>query len=108
VASNGGVFVAFGPKTSSWIHRKPCPWLQWASPQFWYHLTATWAAIQGCHNGHPTVKSTVRTSTCVRVYPADAVLPADGFLLSADAVKTASAQIRCVRADALIPLLPLP
>jgi hypothetical protein len=26
VASNGrGVFVAFGPKTPSWIHRKPCP-----------------------------------------------------------------------------------
>jgi hypothetical protein len=35
------------------------------------------AARQGCHNGRPTVKITVRTSA--RVYPADAVLPADGF-----------------------------
>jgi hypothetical protein len=41
---------------------------------------------QGCHNGRPTVKITVRTSACVRDYPVDAVLPADGFLPSADAV----------------------
>jgi hypothetical protein len=34
----------------------------------------------------------IRTSARVRVYPADAVLPVDGFLLSADAVKTASAR----------------
>jgi hypothetical protein len=33
-------------------------------------------------------------STRVRVYPTDAVLPADGFLLSADAVKTTSARTR--------------
>jgi hypothetical protein len=64
---------------------------------------------QGCHNGRPTVKITVRTSAHVRVYPADAVLAVDGFLLSDDAVKTASARTQSsVRADALIPLLPLP
>jgi hypothetical protein len=43
----------------------------------------------------------VRTSARVRVYPTDAVLPADGFLPSADAVKTASARTRpCIREDA--------
>jgi hypothetical protein len=43
----------------------------------------------------------VRTSTRVRVYPVDAVLPVDGFLPSADAVKTASAwTLGCVRVDA--------
>jgi hypothetical protein len=31
-----------------------------------------WA--QGCHNGRPTVKITVRTSARVRVYPADALM----------------------------------
>jgi hypothetical protein len=36
----------------------------------------------------------VRTSVHVRVYPADAVLTTDGFLLSANAVKTASARTR--------------
>jgi hypothetical protein len=40
---------------------------------------------QGCLNGRPTVKFTVRTSARVCVYPADAILPADGFLPSADA-----------------------
>jgi hypothetical protein len=39
-------------------------------------------------------------SARVRVYPGDAVLPADGFLPSADAVKTASVRtLGCVRAD---------
>jgi hypothetical protein len=42
-----------------------------------------------------------RTSARVRVYPADVVLPADGFLPSADAVKTASARtLGCVCVDA--------
>jgi hypothetical protein len=51
--------------------------------------------IQGCHNGRFWMKITVRTSTDVvwtsariRVYSANAVLPADGFLPSANAVKT--------------------
>jgi hypothetical protein len=42
----------------------------------------------------------IRTSARVRVYPADAVLPADKFLPSADAVKTASAgTLGCVCVD---------
>jgi hypothetical protein len=45
------------------------------------------------------MKITVRTSARVRIYPADAVLSADGFLPSVDAVKTASTRIRCVHAD---------
>jgi hypothetical protein len=46
------------------------------------------------------VKITVRTSARVHAYPTDTVLPADGFLPSADAVKTTSARMRqCVRAD---------
>jgi hypothetical protein len=56
---------------------------------------------QGCLNGRPTVKITdrtstdvVRTSTRIRVYPADTILPADGFLPSADAEKIASARMR--------------
>jgi hypothetical protein len=49
-----------------------------------------WAvlATQGCHNGRFWVKMTVRTSARVRVYPAD------GFLPSADVVKTVSARTR--------------
>jgi hypothetical protein len=46
---------------------------------------------QGCHNGRFWMKITVRTSGRVRIYPADAILPTDGFLPSADAVKIASA-----------------
>ena len=38
----------------------------------------------------------VRTSSSVRVYPADALLPADAALLSADAVKNR------VRTDAVV------
>jgi hypothetical protein len=38
------------------------------------------------------MKITIRTSARVLVYPADAVLTADRFLPSADAVKTASAR----------------
>jgi hypothetical protein len=34
---------------------------------------------QGCLNRRPTVKFTVRTTARVRVYPADAILPANGF-----------------------------
>jgi hypothetical protein len=49
---------------------------------------------QGCHKGQFWRKITVRTSARVRVYPADAVLSADGFLPSADAVKTASTRTR--------------
>jgi hypothetical protein len=41
--------------------------------------------VQGCHNGRFWMKITIRTSARVRIYPADAVLPADGFLPSADA-----------------------
>jgi hypothetical protein len=41
---------------------------------------------QGCHKGRFWKKITVWTSARVRVYPADAVLPADGFLPSADMV----------------------
>jgi hypothetical protein len=41
---------------------------------------------QGCHNGRPTVKITVQTSARVHIYPADAVLLADGFLPSVDAL----------------------
>jgi hypothetical protein len=62
---------------------------------------------QGCHKGRFSRKITVRTSADVvrtsariRVYPADAVLPADGFLSFADAVKTASTRTQpSVRAD---------
>jgi hypothetical protein len=54
-------------------------------------------ANQGCHNGRPTIKIIVQTSTRVRIYPADAVLPADEFLPCADAIKTA-----CPRARARI------
>jgi hypothetical protein len=42
---------------------------------------------QGCHNGRFWMKITVRTSTRVCVYPVDAVLPADGFIPSADTAK---------------------
>jgi hypothetical protein len=66
---------------------------------------------QGCHNGRPTVKITVRTSARVRIYPTDAVLPADGFLLSARmhsfpssplpcGCSLLSARTGCVRTDA--------
>jgi hypothetical protein len=34
---------------------------------------------QGCHNGSFRMKITVWTSARVRIYPVDAVLPADGF-----------------------------
>jgi hypothetical protein len=51
-------------------------------------------ACQGCHKGRFWRKITVRTSARVRVYPTDAVLPADGFLPSVDVVKTASAWTR--------------
>jgi hypothetical protein len=47
-------------------------------------------------------------SARVCIYPVDAVLLVDGFLLSADAVKTASAWTRGVRADAFVPSLPSP
>jgi hypothetical protein len=40
---------------------------------------------QGCHKGRFWMKITIRTSARVCVYSADAVLPADGFLPSADA-----------------------
>jgi hypothetical protein len=40
---------------------------------------------QDCHNGRFWVKMTVRTSADVRVYSADAVLPADRFLPFTDA-----------------------
>jgi hypothetical protein len=46
-----------------------------------------WRPQQGCHNGRFWMKITVRTSACVRIYPADVVLPADGFLPSADATR---------------------
>jgi hypothetical protein len=36
----------------------------------------------------------IRTSARIRVYPTDAVLSADGFLPSTEAVKTASARTR--------------
>jgi hypothetical protein len=49
---------------------------------------------QGCHKGRFWRKITVQTSARIRVYPANVVLPADGFLPSADAVKTASARTR--------------
>jgi hypothetical protein len=50
---------------------------------------------QGCHKGRFWRKITIRTSARVRVYPVD------GFLPSADAVKTASARTHpSVRADA--------
>jgi hypothetical protein len=49
--------------------------------------------VQGCHKRRfwmkiiiPTSADVVRTSARVRVYPADAVLSADGFLPSADAL----------------------
>jgi hypothetical protein len=50
----------------------------------------TMARWQGCHKGRFWRKITVWTSARVRIYPADVVLPADGFLPSADTVKTAS------------------
>jgi hypothetical protein len=51
-----------------------------------YLLKSCIASItQGCHNRHFWMKITVRTSARVRVYPAD------GFLPSANVVKTASA-----------------
>jgi hypothetical protein len=43
------------------------------------------SCMQGCHKGQFWRKITVRTSARIRVYPAD------GFLPSADAVKTTSA-----------------
>jgi hypothetical protein len=50
-------------------------------------------ANQGCHNGSPTVKITVRTSAdVVRTSARIRIYPADGFLSSADEVKTASAR----------------
>jgi hypothetical protein len=52
---------------------------------------------QGCHKERFWRKITVQTSARVRVYPADAVLPADGFLPSADAVETASARTRKIK-----------
>jgi hypothetical protein len=59
-----------------------------------YKPKSTWSASQGCLNRHPTVKFTVQTSARVRVYPADAFLPVNGFLSSALTVK------KCVRMDA--------
>jgi hypothetical protein len=50
------------------------------------------------------VADVVRTSARVHVYPVDAVLPADGFLPSADAVKTASTRTRpCPRGRISLP-----
>jgi hypothetical protein len=55
---------------------------------------------QGCLNGCPTVKITVRmsadvirTSTRVRIYPEDAVLPTDGFFTIRGCGKN------CIRVD---------
>jgi hypothetical protein len=47
------------------------------------------------------MKITVRTSARVRVYPADAILPADGFLPSADArtCKRVRADVARTRVD---------
>jgi hypothetical protein len=65
-------------------------------------VTSVWSQLpqsQGCHKGRSwriiTVRTSmssgrVRTSTRVGIYPADAILSADGFFPSADAVKTAS------------------
>jgi hypothetical protein len=56
-------------------------------------------------------KSSVRTSVCVRVYPTDAFLLANGFLLSMPTVKNASAPIKirpCERTPFLLPSPPLP
>jgi hypothetical protein len=50
---------------------------------------------QGCHNGRFWMKITVRMSAdVVRTFACVRVYPADGFLPSADAVKTASARAR--------------
>jgi hypothetical protein len=79
---------------------------RWNEPLSYY-----WRAVrQGCHKGRFWRKITVQTSARVRVYPADAVLPADGFLPSANAVKTGSVwTLECVRADASpSPLPPSP
>jgi hypothetical protein len=61
--------------------------------------------LQGCHNGRPTLKITVRTSACVRVYPEDAVLPADGFLRSVNVVKRPHGH-KHIRTDEVISLPP--
>jgi hypothetical protein len=53
--------------------------------------------MQGCHTGRPTVKITVRTSTCDRSYPADTVLPADRVLPSMWTWESAQTRL-CVRA----------
>jgi hypothetical protein len=62
---------------------------------------------QGCLNGHPTVKFTVRTSACVCNYPMDAFLPADAFLPSAPIVKNVFAR-RCARTSAQTSSPPCP
>jgi hypothetical protein len=67
----------------------------------------TCCVAQGCLNGRPKVNfscldvrfvrtavNIVRTSAHVRVYPVDAVLPADGILPSVPTIKTASARAR--------------
>jgi hypothetical protein len=65
------------------------------------HLYQPNHCIQGCHNGRFWVKMTVQTSissvrpsvfivrmsSSARVYPMDAILPADGFLSHPIAVK---------------------
>jgi hypothetical protein len=53
----------------SWIHV-----VAWASPSP-IGSGSQKLLFQGCLNGRPTVKITVRTSTRVRVYPADRFLP---------------------------------
>jgi hypothetical protein len=74
---------------------------KWEIPRVVLGLILEGLLEQGCHNGRfwrkitvRTCVDVVRTSARVRVYLADAVLPADGFLLSDDAVKTASARTR--------------
>jgi hypothetical protein len=51
-------------------------------------------AGQGCLNERPTVKFTVWTSSRVRIYPAEAFLPMDGFLPSTPTVNNVSARTR--------------
>jgi hypothetical protein len=56
----------------------------------------------------PSGRPFVRTSAHVRLYPAAAILPAYGFLQSADTVKTASARTPMSARTHLPPLPPFP
>jgi hypothetical protein len=57
------------------------------------------SCYQGFHNGRFWIKITVRTSARVRVYPADAVLHADGFNVRGRGTNPSARTLGCVRAD---------